>query len=137
MERANKAPSAASRTPRQIFAVGTDETPVAGDSPAAPCSSQGFEWSRCVDSHHAAIAASPRKKRIVTPMAASSGRSWLRRLVLRHEIFLRSRHVVVVRPPVHHRELLAPVPMAGRGLRGLPLECRRPPGIAAGVLAVT
>src|ERR671912_1285588 len=132
MNRAKSEPMAARKTPSPTLAIGAEDTPVPGNSPAAPCSSQGFEVSLCVESHHTAITASPEKNRIVTPMAVpSSGRIGFGPPVLGQEVLLGAGDVVVVGPPIDDGEFLAPVPMRRRSFGGLPFERGRPPGIAA------
>ena len=71
MNSANSAPTTARNTPSPIFAVGTAETPVPGNSPAAPSSSQGFDMSRWRDSHQAAMTPSPARSRMMMPTAVA------------------------------------------------------------------
>src|SRR5213076_2488152 len=54
-----------------------------------------------------------------------------RRFILRYEIPDGAGYAVIVGPAIDDRELLAPVAMPRRGLRCLPFQRRRSPGIAA------
>src|ERR687898_2414753 len=135
MRSANNAPTTARNTPSPTLALGVAETPVPGCSPAAPTSSQGFAVSLWVDSHHTANTDSAEKNRMVTPTPRSSVGVGRARLVLRDEVLLGARHVVVVGPAVDDRQLLAEIAVAGRRLGRLPFERRGAPGIAAGLPA--
>src|SRR5688572_17946758 len=104
MRSAKSEPIAASSTPSPTLALGTAARPAPGTSPAAPCSSQGFDVTRWVESHHTATTVSPEKKRIVTPTGSlPSRRLRLGGLVLRDEVLPRAGHVVVVGPAVDDR----------------------------------
>src|SRR5258706_4481381 len=65
------------------------------------------------------------------PLRHQSGR----RFILRHEIPDGAGYAVIVSPAIDDRELLAPVAMSRRGLRSLPFQRRRSPGIAAGLFS--
>ncbi len=57
-------------------------------------------------------------------------------IVLRDEIFRRTRHAVVIGPAIDDRHLLAPVAVRRRRCRRLPFEGCRAPRISARILAV-
>src|SRR4030088_2119275 len=58
-----------------------------------------------------------------------------RRFILRHEIPGDARYAVIVGPAIDDREILAPIAMPRRGLRGLPFQRRGSPGIAASLFS--